>query len=305
MSENDESDFWLENGLAWFRHITPQAVEAALEGFELETDKDYRTLTAEVRRAFFRTVGTENDIDEHPGQLAVKREIEAIADGLAAAKELFAGRSGWAESVFRRYSKYDDLDDFSDTEKPDDGELDALDRLDAEKEGWWVESSKEIAKSSADWKRFREMACGMIELEDYMRDAAEALCGRNDPPRWRDSEKKKLRLSFANELALVFEETFERDATFNSWADENGQPRMGAWPDFFSRIARLALQKEKIPNLEKLLKEARRVRKDDLAAKADGIHNRFDLEFAKERLAHASKRLNRAGVEMIRRFATK
>ncbi len=257
-----DDDFWLVNELNWFGHITPEGVDTALSGFDLTSEKNSRWFASKVREVFFSTVGTEEEIDEHPGQLAIRREIEAIADSIAETKRLFRERSGWAESVFRRYSKYDDWDDMPDWDAPTNKEPDALDQLDRDKDGWWVESSNTIAMGSSDWKRFREMVCGMLELESYLRAASDELCSRNDSPRWRATEKKKRRIGFAVELAAVYEEAYQREATVNSWPDQEGNPILGPWPDFFDRIARFALQIDKVPNLEGLLKKARRERLD-------------------------------------------
>ncbi|GEM_PF-3387069 len=298
----DDSDVWLANQLDWFAHITEVSVEKALCDFELPTAKTNRWLAAKIRQAYFCTVGTEDEIDEYPGQLTVRREIEAIADAIAVAKQLFANRSAWAESVFRRYSKFDDWDNLPDWEAPVEKDPDALDRLDEGKDGWWVESSNQIATGSSDWRKFREMACGMLELEAYMRTASEELCSRDDPPRWRDTEKRKRRLRFANSLAVIFEEAYGRDATINSWPDDHGQPRLGPWADFFDRIACMALQIDKVPNLEGLLKAARRKRLDEKCVEQTGIRNKQDLEFATEQLNWLSSRLRQAGVNLFHRF---
>ncbi|QLC22074.1 hypothetical protein HFP51_07710 [Parasphingopyxis sp. CP4] len=264
MSETGDHVSWLSNQLDWFQHITPESVEFALRDFELPTERSSRWLAGSIRKAFFCSIGTEEEIDEYPGQHAVRREIQSIADAIANAKTLFAARSSWAESVFRQYSRYDDQDERLDTELPKSIEFDALDRLDAVKKGCWVESSKEIASGSADWRKFRRMVCGMLELEDYMRAASDALCNRDDPPRWRSAEKRKRRLAFARELALIFEKAYGREATINNWPDENGEPRLGPWANFFNRIACLTLRIEKVPNLTGLLKEARRERIEEV-----------------------------------------
>ena len=302
MSEADDIDLWLSNQLDWFAHITEESVEAALVDFELSTAKSSRWLTANIRRAFFCTVGTEDEIAEYPGQLAVRKEIEAIADTIAMAKRLFADRSGWAESVLRRYSNYDDWDDLPDWDVPIEKEPDALDRLDDGKDGWWVESSNQMATASSDWRNFRKMVCGMLDLEDYLRAASQELCSRDVPTRWRDSERKKRRLHFANYLAVVFEEAYGREATVNNWPDESGQPRLGPWADFYDRIACMALQTHKIPDLVGLLKDARRQRLDEKCEALSEIRNKEDLEIAKEQLNWLGSRLREAGVNLFRKF---
>lgn len=260
MSEADEDTFWLSSQLMWLAHVTPDAIEATLGDFELPVRKSSKWLAARTRKALFQSIGSEEEIDDYPGKAALRKEIGAIADALAEAKRLFAERSNHAESVLRQHSRYDKFDHRHDWDRPIEKQPDALDRLDCERSREWVESSNNLAVGSTDWQKFREMVCGMLELEEYLRAASAAQLNSAEPSRWRAAEKKKRRIHFAANLAPVFEEAYGQDATVNNWADESGNPILGPWPKFFNRIACLALKIDRVPDLPGLLKAARRER---------------------------------------------
>ena len=114
-------------------------------------------LAAQVRNALFRSIGTEEEIDDYPGKTALRKEIEAIAEAIAEAKRLFAERSNHAESVLRQHSRYDEIGRPHDWDKPIEKQPDALDRLDCERSREWVESSNHLAAGSTGWRKFREM----------------------------------------------------------------------------------------------------------------------------------------------------
>jgi hypothetical protein len=56
-------------------------------------------------------------------------------------------------------------------------------------------------------------------------------------------------------LSPVFELAFDRKPAVNKWPDRDGGP----WPDFFQRVALLALGERKTSNLHDVLKQARRM----------------------------------------------
>ncbi len=222
--------------------------------------KSSEWLTAQVRKALFKSIGTEQEIDDYPGKTALRNEIEAIADAIAEAKRLFAERSNHAESVLRQHSRHDEFSRQHDWDKPIEKQPDAFDLLDCKRSREWVESSNHLAVGSTDWQKFREMVCGMLGLEEYLRAASAAQLNSSEPSRWRAAEKKKGRIRFAANLAPVFEEAYGREATVNNWEDEAGDPILGPWPKFFDRVACLALKLERVPDLLALLKAARRQR---------------------------------------------
>ena len=262
MTGGDDVD-WLRDAPDHLKHIDPESVEAALNGFPLSTAKSSAWMAAHVLRAMFIAVGAGAEIERYPGKGTVLRELSGFADQLDAFWKAYGERSDWAESVLRRSAMRDiDFGNLSDIDElPSDANpADALDRLDASKNSWWVEGSKRTSAISPQWASFRSWVNGVPEMASFIRDAANRLCSPADPPRWRDSEKRKERISFANELAPVFEQAYSRAATVNSWTDDAGIPNGGPWPDYFNRIACLALQVERIPDLLGLLKVARQER---------------------------------------------
>ncbi len=220
-------------------------------------------MAAHVIRSMFAGAGAGTEIEDYPGKSTVLSELSSLADQLTDFWEAYGERSDWAESVLRRHAmsgvdfgKATDLDGLPSETIP----ADALDRLDASKDSWWVDGSKRSAAISPQWATFRSWANGIPDMASFIRDAANRLCSPVDPPRWRDSERRKQRIRFANEVAPVFEEAFGRDATVNNWVDDAGNPSGGPWPDYFNRIACLAFQIERIPDLLGLLKVARQER---------------------------------------------
>lgn len=260
MSEVDKEAFWLSSQLSWFAHVTPEATDSTLCDFELPAKKSSEWLAAQIREALFRSIGTEEEIEDYPGKNALRKEISAIADAIGEARRHFAERSKHAESVLRQHSRYDGFGHQHNWHRPIHKQPDALDCLDCARSQEWVESSNYLEVGSTEWQRFRAMVCGMLELEEYLRAASAAQLSSTEPSRWRAAEKKKGRIRFAVNLATVFEEAYGREATVNNWADGSGDPILGPWPKFFNRIACLALKLDRVPDLSRLLKAARRER---------------------------------------------
>lgn len=262
MTDADDVD-WLRDAPDRLKHINPESVEVALNGFQLATKKSSAWMATGVLSAMFIAAGAGTEIEDYPGKSAVLNELSALAHHLEAFWKSYGERSDWAESVLRRHAmRCVDLGNHTapDEPQPDTNPTGPIDNLDAGKGSWWVDGSKTTAAVAPEWASFRSWANGIPEMASFMREAANRLLNRGDPPRWRDSERRKQRISFANELAPVFEEAFGRDATVNNWTDDAGVPNGGPWPDYFNRIACLAFQVERIPDLLGLLKVARQER---------------------------------------------
>jgi hypothetical protein len=181
--------------------------------------------------------------------------------------QAFESRSGWSESVMRRYASIVSADaageDWLDHQMADqthDEKLDFLHQkeLEIHPDSWWAEGSTKIARSIPDWKKVRKQISGLYHLQAFVYAATNNLCSKDDPPRWRDMERRKRRISFASWLSAAFEVAYGQQATVNNWTDDDGQPKLGHWPDFFNRIGCLALKLDRIPDLHGALKEARR-----------------------------------------------
>lgn len=279
-----DPEFWLDNGLDWFAHITPDAVDNALIGFPLDTAKSSRWMAGHVRRVYFSTVA--DGVEEYPGKAKIRQELGFIATALDAAIRRFEERSGWAESVLRRYgglrwegeieTPFDDgsVDNFS-GDLSDEEKIDSLFLREVTKPGGWAEDSLKLARVFPGWQDFRESVKGLYAMRAFLGDATDQLVSQIDPPQWRNQERRKYRIAFASWLSAVYEVAYKKPATINSWQDDCGRSKLGAWPDFFTRIGSLALKLDRIPDLEDMLKAARR----EYKAQRRGI---FEREFPGE-----------------------
>jgi hypothetical protein len=230
-------------------HISADAITLALENFTLKTDKDARWIAAACRRAFFSNVG--GYADDHPGMRAVREELLSLENCLAEVRSRLAGRSDFAESTLRRFSVFDES-----TPHDADGVDAAL--LAESLADWRVGGSNYLRAWSPNWRAFDDATKGIADVERYIAGAIDTLCSRTDPPRWRDAERRKERIGLAVWLSAIFEVAYAKPATINNWSDGDGKIRIGAWPDFFNRVACLSLKLPKIPDLSGVLKAARK-----------------------------------------------
>lgn len=263
LSENPE--VFLEHDFEIFSHITPEAVRACLEGFALKSRHTDRWLAGSVRDVYYCTIS--DTFEHYPGTVHVRAELLAITDALKLAIEKFESRSEWAEGVMRQPAlvAYMDRDDSEKEALP--RELTDIEKLDPyyqreivlhKGERWWAEYSLSFSKVSPEWSEVRQQINGLYSLRSYIEAAAAKYCAEDQPPRWRDMERRKKRITFAAWLSSVFENAYEKSATVNNWTDSSGKSKLGDWPDFFNRIACLALKVDRIPDLQGILKEARR-----------------------------------------------
>lgn len=269
-----DPEFYLNNKLSWFAHITPEAVCASLQGFPLQSCYSDRWLAGSIRRVFVATVS--DAFEDYPGTVHVRAELEAISDSLKSAIDKLERRSNWAESVLRTHAivnAYDTqgddeisfaVDELSEQEKIDPQYI--REAALHEDDWWWAEKSLKLAKASTDWSSLREQINGIYSLQSYIDTAVDKFCSVDEPPRWRDMERRKRRIDFASWLSAVFEVAYQKRATVNNWTDDGGLPKLGHWPDFFNRIGCLALKLERIPDLQGILKEARRHYKEHKVA---------------------------------------
>jgi hypothetical protein len=266
----NDPELYLDSKLSWVAHITPEAVRARLDGFPLQARYSDKWLAGSIRRVYFCTVG--DDFEDYPGTTHVRAELEQISEHLHKVIEAFESRNGWSESVMRRYASIvsqdaagEDWLDYENHDLTDDEKLDFLYQKETEiyQDSWWAEGSLKLARSTPSWKLVRDQISGLYSLQAFMNAATDKLCSKDDPPRWRDMERRKKRISFASWLSAVFEVAYGKKATVNNWVDEDGQPKLGHWPDFFNRVGCLSLKLDRIPDLQGILKEARRRYKEE------------------------------------------
>lgn len=255
----DQFEFWLANELTWLQHITPESIRASLADFPLASKFSDRWMAGHVRRVYFSTVG--DVIEDDPGRATVRAELLKIVASLDVAIDKLSTRSDRAESVLRRHGaikSYEEArdwlsDDLSDAEKQDPQY-----QSDLVRDEWWAASGVKLARISPEWRTFREALTGIRSARAFIDDATATLC-TPVPPRWRDQERRKACISFASSMSAVFETAFDKPATVNNWLDENGKAKLGHWPQFFARVAAVALKRDRIPDLGATLKEARRI----------------------------------------------
>lgn len=263
----DEIEFWLTNELACFQHITVESINTALIGFPLGSKFSDRWMTAQIRKAYFSSVG--DGIEDYPGRASVRSELGKIVASLDIVIEQLSTRSGWAESILRHYAPSKEYEETPDPSSSYNIKDYSRDLSDAEKRDplycwelsrgeWWAEGGVRLARISPGWQAFREVLMGIRNARTYINDANAALCSGVDPPRWRDHERRKARIYFAVKLSDVFEMAFDKEPTVNNWAKENGAGVLGHWADFFQRVGSVALKLKRIPDLQRTLKEARR-----------------------------------------------
>ena len=272
---SDHPELWLNSNLGSFAHITPEAVEHALDGFPLESCKSSRWMAGHLRGVHFSAVG--DGVDEYPGEAQIREELKSISTALENAIQRFEQRSGWAESVLRTYGSIPkaespplQLDDFFDDDKDyvpevalkDEEKRDQLYLREITTNGSWAEDSIILARHLPAWREFRENVKGLYAMKAFFDSATIQLLSKNEPRQWRNQIRRKSRIEFAAGMSAIYEIAYKKTATTNGWQDDFGHSKLGLWPDFFDRIARMSLKLDRIPDIEAVLKMARRNYKD-------------------------------------------
>lgn len=260
-----DPEHYFNDNLSRVAHLTEEAVQTALEEFPLQSQQSFRWLTGSIRRAFIVTVS--DKIEDYPGTVHVKNELMQISSALNTVIQKLENRSEWAEGVLRTkalvaaYDTYGDWDGIPSEGLSDEEKSDLQYQRDAalhEDYLWWADDSLKLAKASPEWNAVRQQMSGLYALQSYVEAATDEFCAKDDPPRWRDMQRRKTRINFAAWLSAVFEVAYQRQATVNNWSDEVGRPKLGPWPDFFNRICCLAFRLDRIPDMHGILKDARR-----------------------------------------------
>ncbi|MGI8705068.1 MAG: hypothetical protein ACR2JJ_04630 [Sphingomicrobium sp.] len=102
-----------------------------------------------------------------------------------------------------------------------------------------------------DFERFITLHGELVWAQQLLEEAA-ALVPRQQS-RWRERASRNRLIGFARELAPTYEELTGRRATVDNWPESKTR---GPWPEFYSRVAKLALNLNKIPDLRGMLVEA-------------------------------------------------
>ncbi len=107
--------------------------------------------------------------------------------------------------------------------------------------------------------RFQLALTHLHFLSGTLRNVAEAVPVRRS--KWRSTEAARLRVWHARSLAPVFEQAFNRQSTVNDYASgQDNVAQLGPWPEFFSRMIRLAFDEQlSINQVRRALKDARKL----------------------------------------------
>lgn len=87
---------------------------------------------------------------------------------------------------------------------------------------------------------------------------AEILAERRNPPRWKNNAERNRRIVFAVECIPVFERSYLKTATLNSWPKSDGASHSSPWKEFFTAMNRIAFGEASFPDIEGVLDTARR-----------------------------------------------
>ena len=216
--------------------ISSRSVATALDGFALKPQCSYDQLALAIQEALRISILMTRDVSwatstdsnrhgprggpERQGRSITRKELNRLADDASHFLSLLNRRSDEASQVL-----------------------------------WWHafwKKPNEDTPQPSEHDRFLKLLGEMNWLADFIRSAAHNL--EPDRPKFRSRERFEQRVFHAQFLATVFEWAFEKPSTVISWWES----LEGPWPDFFERIACLAFDKPNVPNLEKVLHEARR-----------------------------------------------
>ncbi len=202
--------------------VTPQAVADALDGFALPRVRNRSTdwLAMAVRRALAATLRNVGETPDRPKNADVRDELKGLA---TTAKE--AWLAIWQRSPCSDSRIWDHA-----------------------WRCWDGEGGNEVGDGitigdPADHRRFNAALAELDWLGSFLHRAAEAT--EAQPPRWREAERRELRIERAQYLFPIFEATFE-------------PVQLNTFTDFYQRMVWLAFEEGDIPDLEALISEMKR-----------------------------------------------
>lgn len=217
--------------------ITDEKVSQALDGFPKQPVKSPAWIGTYVRWAFFEAVRLGGQLAERKSNLDMVKELEGFA---SQARELYTASysiSTDTETALWNYAlRSSDLDGH------------------VSPEGYTMEepySYKHLAAARA------QLHC----LAVFVQNAANDIRNHKQPPRWKESAEKQVRIYLGVNLVAVFEEAFECKATHAGFGfGSNYEPEQyGHWPEFYVRMLKAAKYEGATLNLDKVMRESLRL----------------------------------------------
>ena len=222
--------------------LTEAAVTEALGGFSLQPQQGMAWLARAIQGALYVSLGNASDGPSRQSNTDNKAELERLANGALKLWGQLFGRSDGADSALWNFAWH----------------------------RWNGEGGEDMGDGIVmgqplDYKAFGE-AVGQLEwLAGFMRDAAKVQPAQ--AAKWRQAERRELRIQRAHSLSPIYETAFGVEATINTWPGNDGGP----WRDFYQRIVALAFGELVTPDWEGVLDEARRRHKANRVTFAAGV----------------------------------
>lgn len=219
--------------------LTEQAIERALDGFELAAEREMAWIARAVQGAIYASMRSTGERADRPSNAQIRDELIKLSDESSKLWLRLWQRSDQADGAIwdRAFSAW--LDEAGD--------------------------AVEIGEPT-DYQTFQEALRLLEWLSSYLKGTSARL--EPQSPNWRRATQREERIVRAVFLSPIFEEAFGAEPTVNTWPTSKS---LGAWADFYQRIVALAFGERATPNLEAVLDEARRRHKFDRVSFGPGI----------------------------------
>jgi hypothetical protein len=221
--------------------LTVAAVAEALDEFPLQPKRGMAWLARAIQGALYVSLGNASDGPERQSNTDNRAELERLSQGALKLWGKLAARSDGADSALWRFAWH----------------------------RWDGEGGKQVDGISigepSDYRAFGEAVRQLEWLAAFVREAAKVQPAQ--AAKWRQAERREIRVWRAHCLSPIFETAFGVEAAINTWPGNDGGP----WRDFYQRIVALAFNEKATPDWEGVLDEARRRHKTDRVTFADGV----------------------------------
>lgn len=208
--------------------IKEEAVTAALLDFPLGPKPGFKWLTRAIQGALHFSMRWGGN-PERPSNVEIRDELHGLAENLSAQWLALSQRSSAADDALWYYA-------FRNRSREGDEVKNHL-----------------IAETPPSYRQFGEALAQLDWMAAYLNRASAAQ--EPQKPNWRRAEGREQRIMRAQCLSIVYELAFGTAPTLNRWPTRKS---LGNWADFYQRIVALAFDEKATPNLEDVLREARR-----------------------------------------------
>lgn len=209
--------------------LSEPVVAQALQGFELTAVRSMEWITRGIQVALDCTLRNVEDGPDRQSNADTRNELGDLASRANDLWRDIFGRSSAADSALWRAAFM----------------------------GWDGEGGEEVdgvvIGEPSQYGGFTSDLGSLERLGSFLRATANDLKIRQG--RWRDAERRELRVERAHFLSPIFEEAYGQEATVHDWPNSKS---LGSWAGFYTRIIAAAFDGHETSNLREVLKEARR-----------------------------------------------